>query len=181
MSPTRRGGWSGRSRCGSVLLVVAALLVAAPAAAVTEGPAQDTTSHVRAAFVEAHVDGARVVRIAGAGPDAARVLPDPRLFVDAVDRGDPYRVHQWGLDVIGEEVLLGGERGAGITVAVVDSGVDATHPELAGAVVDGWSVFGTDWGHDSLGHGTAVAGIIAARADDGTGMQAWPMRWTSCR
>ena len=170
MSPTRRGGWSGRSRCGSVLLVVAALLVAAPAAAVTEGPAQDTTSHVRAAFVEAHVDGARVVRIAGAGPDAARVLPDPRLFVDAVDRGDPYRVHQWGLDVIGEEVLLGGERGAGITVAVVDSGVDATHPELAGAVVDGWSVFGTDWGHDSLGHGTAVAGIIAARADDGTGM-----------
>ena len=149
MSPTRRGGWSGGSCCGLVLLVVAVLLVAAPAAATTEGPAQDTTSHVRAAFVEPHVDGARVVRIEGAGPETAQALPDPRLFVDAVDRGDPFRVHQWGLDVIGEEVLLGGERGAGITVAVVDSGVDATHPELAGTVVDGWSVFGLSLIHIS--------------------------------
>ena len=156
----------------SILWVVAVVLSAvAPGAAAAESARPDGThlrgtGAARAAFVEA----GRVVRIAGPAPTVAAVLPDPRLVVDATDPGDPYRVHQWGLDAVGEGTLLGGERGAGITVAVVDSGVDAAHPELARAVVDGWSVFGDDWGSDTLGHGTGVAGIIAARADDGRGM-----------
>jgi len=55
--------------------------------------------------------------------------------------------------------------GAGVTVAVVDSGVDATHPQLAGAVVEGVDRLDPagDGRRDCVGHGTAVASVIAAR------------------
>ena len=64
--------------------------------------------------------------------------------------------------------------GAGVTVAVVDSGIDAGNPHLAGAVVGGVDLVGDGEGAggfaDPLGHGTAVAGVIAARPIDGSGV-----------
>jgi type VII secretion-associated serine protease mycosin len=53
-------------------------------------------------------------------------------------------------------------QGDGVVVAVVDSGVDSSHPQLAGKVVESVDVTGTGT-DDCVGHGTAVAGIIAAR------------------
>jgi type VII secretion-associated serine protease mycosin len=53
-------------------------------------------------------------------------------------------------------------KGEGTTVAVVDSGVDAAHPQLSGAVTEQVDLTGTDL-RDCAGHGTAVAGIIAGR------------------
>ena len=58
-------------------------------------------------------------------------------------------------------------------VAVVDSGVDAGHPDLAGRVVAGSSFLASGSSADTSdpnGHGTRVAGVIAGRGDDGTGM-----------
>ena len=54
--------------------------------------------------------------------------------------------------------------GAGVTVAVVDSGVDRVHPQLAGRVLAGADLLdpGGDGGRDCAGHGTGVASIIAA-------------------
>lgn len=76
--------------------------------------------------------------------------------------------------------LLGADRawnratGAGVLVAVVDSGIDAGNPHLAGAVVGGIDLVGDGERGDGLsdpnGHGTAVAGQIAARAVDGSGV-----------
>ncbi|MER6942881.1 type VII secretion-associated serine protease mycosin [Nonomuraea sp. NPDC000554] len=53
-------------------------------------------------------------------------------------------------------------RGEGVTVAVVDSGVDASHPQLSGVVSGSVDLTGTGE-RDCVGHGTAVAGIIAGR------------------
>lgn len=54
--------------------------------------------------------------------------------------------------------------GAGVRVAVLDSGVDANHPQLVGRVAPGFDVFGGR-GRDDCGHGTAVAGVIGAAHD----------------
>ncbi len=57
-----------------------------------------------------------------------------------------------------------------IPVAVIDSGVDATHPELAGRILDARSFVGGSARVDALGHGTFVAGLIAAGVDNGIGI-----------
>jgi subtilisin family serine protease len=53
-------------------------------------------------------------------------------------------------------------RGANVLVAVIDSGIDARHPELAGAVTDSFDALGT--GEGPHVHGTGIAGAIASHA-----------------
>lgn len=64
-------------------------------------------------------------------------------------------------------------RGVGVTVAVVDSGVEAGNAHLSGALVPGRTTFGDGSApadDDLFGHGTAIAGLIAARQVDGSGV-----------
>jgi len=64
-------------------------------------------------------------------------------------------------------------QGSGVTVAVLDSGVDATHPQLVGAVRGGGDPLenSSNGLEDCAGHGTAVASIIAARPVPGVAFQ----------
>jgi subtilisin family serine protease len=57
-----------------------------------------------------------------------------------------------------------------VKVAVVDSGIDRGHPEFAGKIAAGKSFVGTPWDVDTDGHGTFVAGEIAADATNGQGI-----------
>jgi subtilisin family serine protease len=57
-----------------------------------------------------------------------------------------------------------------IPVAVIDSGIDASHPDLAGKILDAESFVGGKARTDSLGHGTFVAGLIGAGVDNGVGI-----------
>jgi subtilisin family serine protease len=63
---------------------------------------------------------------------------------------------------------------AAVTIAVVDTGVKSSHPDLAGKVVDGYNslsdVEGIPASDDDNGHGTIVAGIAAAIGNNGTGV-----------
>jgi hypothetical protein len=70
----------------------------------------------------------------------------------------------WHLDQLHEV-----STGRRIRVAIVDSGVDATHPDLA-SQVDEQVNFVNGQGYRAEQHGTAVAGLVAARADNGQGI-----------
>jgi subtilisin family serine protease len=52
-----------------------------------------------------------------------------------------------------------------VRVAIIDSGIDAGHQEFAGRIAVGKSFVGGDWRSDAQGHGTFVAGEIAANMD----------------
>jgi subtilisin family serine protease len=54
---------------------------------------------------------------------------------------------------------------APVRVAIIDSGIDAGHPEFVGRILAGRSFVPGDWRTDVEGHGTFVAGLIAADAD----------------
>jgi thermitase len=126
-------------------------------------------------------DRARAVSELRADPDVVWAEPDRRR----VAASDPLAELEWGLDNTGQ--LVWGQRGtpdadidafeawaisrgAGATVAVVDSGVDLAHPDLAAGLEPGY-----DWVDDDSvpqdlhGHGTHVAGTVAA-PENGVGV-----------
>ncbi|MDP1805722.1 MAG: S8 family serine peptidase, partial [Acidimicrobiales bacterium] len=84
---------------------------------------------------------------------------------------DPEYATQWALPQIGWEDVHGVASYAGnVSLAVLDTGVDAAAPDLAGRIGPGWSFDGSDPGTDPHGHGTHTATIAAASADDGVGI-----------
>jgi subtilisin family serine protease len=92
---------------------------------------------------------------------------------------DEHRELQWGLDQISAEEAWATSTGKGATIAIVDSGVDLSHPDLADKIVGGASFSGCadapngcgngDW-EDGHPHGTHVAGIAAAITGNGIGI-----------
>jgi len=83
--------------------------------------------------------------------------------------GDPYRPLQKNLDIMNVTGAHLWSRGEGVRVAIIDTGVDATHPDLAGRVVKQENfVDGSKGGRDR--HGTAVAGVIAAVENNSQGI-----------
>lgn len=76
-------------------------------------------------------------------------------------------------DLLNPERLGGLATGAGVRVAVIDSGVDAGHPQLGANVSRGRDFLhgNADGRQDCIGHGTGVASIIAAVPAAGTGMR----------
>ena len=100
---------------------------------------------------------------------------------------DPYFARQWGLQKIQAEQAWATATGTGAVVAVVDSGVDLGHPDLAANLLTATDAdfvepdgnctgpkhsrtCAQDGPQDENGHGTHVAGIIAAATNNGTGV-----------
>ena len=85
---------------------------------------------------------------------------------------DPRRAAQWNLDLIEADAARSVSTGAGATVAVIDSGVQADHPDLAGRIGPGYDVVQRDaTPQDGDGHGTHVMGIVGAATGNGVGVE----------
>jgi Ca2+-binding RTX toxin-like protein len=95
---------------------------------------------------------------------------------------DPLKVVQWYLDASGVTKLNGEITGAGVKIGVVDDGIDSTHPDLQNQL-DTSAAYDTQFNSQNgdpkyptlIGlppdnHGTLVAGIIAAEANNETGI-----------
>ncbi|WP_432188755.1 type VII secretion-associated serine protease mycosin [Streptomyces sp. Tue6028] len=97
------------------------------------------------------------------------LVPSTTAYADGI------RAKQWALDAMHTQEAWRTTKGKGITVAVLDTGVDARHPDLDGNVLTGKDMvgFGASRGDRAWArHGTAMAGIIAGHGhgpgdDDG--------------
>ncbi len=85
--------------------------------------------------------------------------------------GDPLLGYQWGYFNISANWPNAMPSGSGVTVAVLDTGVDYNHPDLLKKVIKGYDwVNGDKDPMDDHGHGTHVSGIIAAIANNNYGI-----------
>jgi type VII secretion-associated serine protease mycosin len=103
--------------------------------------------------------------------DVAGVDPVGQGGIAGVPVSDPATGGQYSLDRMRVRDAWGRSTGGSNLIAVLDTGVQAGHPDLRGRVAKGYDFVNNDTGAgDDNGHGTWVAGIIAANANDGYGI-----------
>ncbi|TCB92795.1 type VII secretion-associated serine protease mycosin [Micromonospora zingiberis] len=136
-----------------VLAALAAILLTGPTTA-----ANPTTAGISGALLSS------VGPVTASRAPGCATPPAPARPVSAVP---------WPQQRYAPERLQSLATGSGVTVAVVDSGVDRSHPQLAGRVLTGTDLLdaGGDGTRDCVGHGTGVASLIAATARDDLGLR----------
>ena len=91
---------------------------------------------------------------------------------NAIFGGPPATLLAWQDDyeeMTGIDKVNGNLDGSGVTICIVDSGVDLSHPGMDGVSINGWydAVNGKIDPYDDQGHGTAMTGIIASKGGVG--------------
>lgn len=115
---------------------------------------------------------ARVIEALSKNPNFEFAEPDYLASIILTPNDPYYSAYQWHLPKVAAPTAWDTTTGAAnVTIAVVDSGVQATHPDLAGRVLAGYDFANNDADPaDDNGHGTAVAGVAAAQGNDGIGV-----------
>jgi subtilisin family serine protease len=110
---------------------------------------------------------------------AAALSHRPELKFAELDRvvyatataNDPYLGSEWHLAQVGASTAWDSTQGAGVTIAILDSGINVSHPDLVDHLVPGYNFYsGNTDVTDVCGHGTAVAGVAAANTNNATGV-----------
>lgn len=170
----------------TALIIVATAVAFQRTAAATERPAASrATAHLAGAvrkppirWLARHQAATRkkpTTRIVAPRPGAtrkrvARPVVQPRIPA-ALTPNDPLWASSWSLAKVNAQDAWKLSTGTAETiVAVLDTGVDLGHPDLQGALVPGYDFVNRDEDpSDDHGHGTMVAGIIAARGNNSIG------------
>ena len=176
------------SALGLAVIVAAAVGLVAPprasaaryAVGVAEGESStDVVDRLRAQGATRIVDLSPIRAVAVSAPGGRKLeLVKGVSYVEELGRravsyapNDPFLARQWyaaqnrAFDFWPEPPLL-----ATVRVAVIDSGIDGTHPEFQGRIAAAKSFVAGPPTVDTQGHGTFVAGLIAARTNDGVGI-----------
>ncbi|MBI5202485.1 MAG: S8 family serine peptidase, partial [Elusimicrobia bacterium] len=96
-------------------------------------------------------------------PSFHAILADlPKVDMPAQTIGE----QPWGIRRVNAPAAWAKTQGAGVRVAVVDTGIDMKHPDLAANYAGGYNATGDGAPMDDNGHGTHVAGTIAAVKDE---------------
>lgn len=113
----------------------------------------------------------KIVSQLSANPQVVFAEPNYLVHAFAVP-DDPGYSNQWGLAQVNASAAWDISTGsAEVIVAVIDSGIDLNHPDLVAKLVPGYDFIDNDLTpNDRNGHGTLVAGIIAARTNNGVGI-----------
>ncbi|MEU2881010.1 S8 family serine peptidase, partial [Streptomyces sp. NPDC007070] len=132
-----------------------------PAEPAPTSTAPSSPAPTRTASAEASARRPAVRRTAALGVllvASLALVPAGAAYADGI------RAKQWALDALHTQQLWRTTQGKGVTVAVLDTGVEADHPDLDGNVLPAKDLIGfgarpgdRDWAR----HGTAMAGIIA--------------------
>lgn len=105
---------------------------------------------------------------------------EPDYIFELQAPNDPHYPNQWHLHKTVVPAAWNYTKGSSdVIIAILDSGVDPTHPDLAPKLVPGWNfISGNDSMLDDNGHGTAVAGSATAATDNALGIAglAWNAR-----
>lgn len=133
-------------------------------------------AHRQIPAISAELPEEEIARLKG-DPSVAYVVDNIKFRLiqpaQALSASTGEYVDSWGVQRVGADTAVArGITGAGVKVAIVDSGIDCNHPDLSDNCRGGYNFVGNNtdlYDEDSMSHGTHVAGIIAAR-NNGTGV-----------
>jgi thermitase len=119
--------------------------------------------------VPAGTERAAVARLRGV--NGVRFAELDCLARPAFAPNDPYFGGAWHLTKIGAPAAWDLSIGTGVTIAILDTGVDGAHADLSARMVPGWNFYDNNADtSDVHGHGTGVAGAAAATLNNGAGV-----------
>jgi subtilisin family serine protease len=120
-------------------------------------------------------DELEAARALTASPLVKAAEPNIIFRISVTNPGDPLYGQQWNLKgaygVRADEAWDLQRGSAGLTLAVIDTGLDYLHEDLLGRRIDGWDYYNGDSDpQDDNGHGTMVAGMACANTDNAIGL-----------
>lgn len=93
------------------------------------------------------------------------------LSFEEMTANDSYYADAWHLTNINAPAAWDHSLGDGIVVAILDTGVESSHPDLQGQILPGWNFHDNNADTaDVHGHGTMVTGVVAALSNNSTGV-----------